>query len=81
MDTIQVVWTHDCEHGQIRGFKVVPVADEVGSMVSVEVDESMEYVEFGPEQLIARISSSWNDTDEMSGYLDVPLPSLLMNSD
>ena len=88
------MWTHDCEHGQIRGFKVVVVdpsslSSKAGNDndnnnyeitdVNVKLDESMTYVEFGPEQLVARVSVSWSSDDEMNGLLTVPLPSTLKN--
>ena len=49
VDTIQIVWTHNCEHGCIRGMAVTLIDEQ-----TIQVDES-DYVEFGPEQLIARL--------------------------
>ena len=50
IETIQVVWTHNCEHGVLRGTKV-----ELKEDGTLRVDPSYEQVEFGPEQLLARV--------------------------
>lgn len=57
IDTIQVVWTHNCEHGVLRGLAVgadTDAGENCGSSV-LFLKEPLEDVEFGPEQLIARI--------------------------
>lgn len=54
VDTIQLVWTHNCEHGVINGFDVncsTIGAIEVGNHFVVTDD----YVQVGPEQVVARI--------------------------
>jgi hypothetical protein len=62
VDTIQLVWTHDCEHGVINGFDLLiqngddsskssTGAVEIGSNFIAEDD----YVQVGPEQILARI--------------------------
>ena len=62
IDNIQLVWTHNCEHGVIRGTKVILSNNSVDDtktrfFVSVPLDE----VEFGPEQLIARLPVVWDE--------------------
>ena len=52
METLQLVWTHNCEHGVIRGY-------QLDCLDSETLELSDEVVEFGPEQLIARIPVSW----------------------
>ena len=46
-DTLQVVWTHNCEHGYIRGF--------VCEIAGGGVQETENYVEVGPEQILCRM--------------------------
>jgi hypothetical protein len=33
----------------------------------------MEFVEFGPEQLVARVSVEWDDEEERRGTTNVPI--------
>jgi hypothetical protein len=65
VDNLQIVWSHNCEHGVIRGWKmkllVVSDGDDEEPATNnkqglVKTDES---VEFGPEQLVARIPVLW----------------------
>jgi hypothetical protein len=73
VDAIQIVWTHNCEHGVLNGFDVtirknevekIPVSDykfesvDVGSVFEI----GNEYVRCGPEQVLAKIPTSF-DTD------------------
>ncbi|KAL7465020.1 hypothetical protein ACHAXS_005347 [Conticribra weissflogii] len=75
VDNVQVVWTHDCEHGVIRGFELAvisreDVGEKVGKNELLEGDHGPlvdlgskfvvtgEYVELGPEQLLARIPTA-----------------------
>lgn len=64
VDTIQLVWTHDCEHGVINGFDIRvengegPVSVdasgavvEKGSYFVIEDD----YIQCGPEQILAKL--------------------------
>ncbi len=54
VDTIQLVWTHNCEHGVINGFDVMCAAIgtvEIGNHFVVTDD----YIQVGPEQVLARI--------------------------
>eukprot|EP00980_Cylindrotheca_fusiformis_P001218 scaffold328_cov130-Cylindrotheca_fusiformis.AAC.32 len=61
IDTLQVVWTHNCEHGVVRGLQV----ELVNNKQQIRVVRPLEPVEFGPEQLIARIPiESWNENEE-----------------
>ena len=60
VSNLQVVWTHDCEHGVIRGEHCsLPHScgdgdgDGDGTEDSLRLDD--EYVQFGPEQLVARL--------------------------
>ncbi|GFH54461.1 hypothetical protein CTEN210_10937 [Chaetoceros tenuissimus] len=72
IDTIQVVWTHNCEHGFIRGMKVV--LDGEGKKLSIL--QPYEFIDFGPEQLYARIKEiDW--INEHEGCLSMSLPSEL----
>ena len=68
VDTVQIVWTHDCEHGLVYGFDLVVVdddeqviGDESGAIVkkgSFFVIEDESYVQCGPEQILSRIPVS-----------------------
>eukprot|EP00584_Thalassiosira_punctigera_P010464 CAMPEP_0172531840 /NCGR_PEP_ID=MMETSP1067-20121228/5087_1 /TAXON_ID=265564 ORGANISM="Thalassiosira punctigera, Strain Tpunct2005C2" /NCGR_SAMPLE_ID=MMETSP1067 /ASSEMBLY_ACC=CAM_ASM_000444 /LENGTH=213 /DNA_ID=CAMNT_0013316271 /DNA_START=107 /DNA_END=748 /DNA_ORIENTATION=+ len=78
VDTIQLVWTHDCEHGVINGFNLmVAASDDVGILSSEESGAIVrkgnrfiitdDYIQVGPEQVLARIPTSsleryWKDT-------------------
>ena len=62
VDTIQVVWTHDCEHGVIRGFELMVTNHGSGGVETGVLVErgscfvsTTEYIQLGPEQLLARI--------------------------
>ena len=80
VDTIQLVWTHDCEHGVINGFDLVVAANDDDDDVSSEesgvivgkgsyfVINEDEYIQVGPEQVLARIPTTsseqnWKDSD------------------
>jgi hypothetical protein len=66
VDTLQIVWTHNCEHGVIRGLKLHLSTGEESSpnRLLLSMDPSYEHVEFGPEQLLARIPVEWvNEKD------------------
>jgi hypothetical protein len=71
VDTIQIVWTHNCEHGVLNGFDIAirngehepVVLDQLGSVEVGGVFEIRnEYVQCGPEQVLAKIPTSF-DTD------------------
>ena len=71
VDTIQLVWTHNCEHGFIRGMSV-SIDPESGM---VKVKSPLEFIDFGPEQLVARLPVAWISENE--AQLLVKLPNLL----
>ena len=59
----------NCEHGVLRGREV---RCDAGRLELIDAD-----VEFGPEQLVARLPSSWGD--EWEGALDCALPARLLD--
>ena len=86
IDNIQLVWTHNCEHGVIRGTDVT--AEEVDNraadrdvdchskqMARLYISEPLEEVEFGPEQLIARLPVIWDNEDDVKGVSTVEFDS------
>lgn len=88
LDTMQVVWTHNCEHGVLRGIALreEPIRDnnsvkdpstEISGTACIrrvsEIDP-LEFVEFGPEQLVARVPVEWNESMEScEGVTMVPV--------
>jgi hypothetical protein len=59
VETIQLVWTHNCEHGVIRALPLFLLAaeeTETGQVLRIEEEEC---VEFGPEQLVAKLPIIW----------------------
>jgi hypothetical protein len=74
VETIQLVWTHNCEHGFIQGMAVNVDADSS----TVEIISPLNFIDFGPEQLVARLPVKWISDDEAE--LLVSLPSELQNS-
>jgi hypothetical protein len=50
VDTIQIVWSHNCEHGVVRGFPIIALEGDL-----LRVQGYDEIIAFGPEQLVARI--------------------------
>ena len=58
VDTIQLVWTHDCEHGVVNGYDLL-VEDASNEDQIVEMKSKFistdEYLQIGPEQLLAKI--------------------------
>ena len=58
-DNVQVVWTHNCEHGVIRGYQVAWLHEtEQGAAAYQTVHGEDGWpidCEFGPEQLVARL--------------------------
>jgi len=69
VDTVQIVWTHDCEHGLVYGFDLT-VADNNDDQVSSDehganikkgnifIIQNESYVQCGPEQILCRIPVS-----------------------
>jgi len=65
IETIQLVWTHNCEHGVLRGMELVLVRkedDETNSSSNM-LKATGDVIEFGPEQLIARFPVVWEGAD------------------
>ncbi len=68
VDTVQIVWTHDCEHGLVYGFDLTVAhndedvsCDESGAIIkkgSTFIIENESYVQCGPEQILCRIPVS-----------------------
>ena len=75
VDCLQINWTTDCEHGRILA---TPVSALDGNVL--RIDEDVEYagIEFGPEQLVARVPVEW--ASEYEGTLLAPLPATLAAS-
>ena len=72
VDCLQINWTTDCEHGRIIG---TAITSHNGN--DLNVDEAVEYagIEFGPEQLVARVPAAW--ANDFQGTLLAPLPAVL----
>lgn len=64
IDSIQVVWTHNCEHGVLRGVQIELDGDQHAKLVEPVLE-----VQFGPEQLIAKIPVEWNETSQTANLL------------
>lgn len=74
IDNLQVVWTHNCEHGVLRGIDVEIDPDD---NTKVLVSEPLLDVEFGPEQLLARLPVTWEDEGSYVGVSNIPLEAKL----
>ena len=74
VETIQLVWTHNCEHGVIRALPLKLEGDKVLAL------EDEECIEFGPEQLIAKLPLEW-DEDLQSANSPVALSDELWSMD
>ena len=72
VENMQVVWTHNCEHGVIRCVEAVvdDTARDTGAAVFSINDPPID-VEFGPEQLVARVPVEW-DTEQRTGIALAP---------
>eukprot|EP00527_Entomoneis_sp_CCMP2396_P000725 CAMPEP_0198153322 /NCGR_PEP_ID=MMETSP1443-20131203/63610_1 /TAXON_ID=186043 /ORGANISM="Entomoneis sp., Strain CCMP2396" /LENGTH=131 /DNA_ID=CAMNT_0043819613 /DNA_START=176 /DNA_END=571 /DNA_ORIENTATION=+ len=67
VETMQIVWTHNCEHGVIRGFQMQVDQDQRLSLLLCDEDQDDSFVEFGPEQLVARLPNlEWNDSQQIA---------------
>ena len=75
VDVLQLNWAGSHEHGRIIGTALSSVD---GDRVHVNEDEPYGAVEFGPEQLVARMPASW--TSDLDGALSDPLPPSLAAS-
>lgn len=71
--TIQLVWTHNCEHGVIRGFslEVTESGDERQLRLIPSSQTNNDMIEFGPEQLIAKLPLRMEMIDG-SSFVEVP---------
>ena len=79
VDGLQVVWTHNCEHGVVRGWHLDLVCDDdedtkdTCKLTTLRRNGEEEEVEFGPEQVIARINNVRWDDDMMIGSTPILL--------
>jgi len=89
VETIQVVWTHNCEHGVIGAWPLSLVRTEpdddddddsgdstrTATLPSVQTFEITHYemVQFGPEQLVAKLPCRW---EEDGGTVHMECPPL-----
>ena len=82
VDGLQVVWTHNCEHGVVRGWHLDLVRgddmggdneDDASAGTTLRRNGEEEEVEFGPEQVIGRINNIQWDDDMMIGIAPIPL--------
>lgn len=67
VETIQLVWTHNCEHGVLRGLAVDLLEgdndEQQGQHLALRTP--LDEVQFGPEQIIARIGNvAWEPNDQ-----------------
>jgi hypothetical protein len=68
MDSLQVVWSHNCEHGVLRGIVLKKVKSKQNDLaLELRQVEPMEIVEFGPEQLVARVPVQWQNEEQTRG--------------
>ena len=79
VDTIQIVWTHNCEHGVLNGFDVTITDGKVGVYGDAVESGSVfkvgnEYIQCGPEQVVAKIPSSRGMENDMYVSLDRFVP-------
>ncbi|CAB9518800.1 expressed unknown protein [Seminavis robusta] len=58
VETIQLVWTHNCEHGVIRALPLALLEDGEAQVLRIEEEEC---IEFGPEQLVAKLPLQWDE--------------------
>ena len=69
LENVQIVWTHNCEHGVLRGIELEPRLDnDPTSRMTLTLPDkenmNQAFVEFGPEQLVARLHSvEWNSDE------------------
>lgn len=88
VDTLQILWTLNCEHGFIQGISFDKLC---GSDDNIEEEEKsnvwshivscwttpdgdFEFVKFGLEQLLAWLPVEWLHDNRERGYFDVTLP-------
>ena len=81
VDHLQIVWTHNCEHGEVRGWPLALAQDRSGQgWTALRAGE--ELVQCGPEQLVARLPARWDAGGGPgdSGELLEPLPGRLADA-
>ena len=89
IDTMQVVWTHNCEHGVLRGITLYEEEEDEdgddndkeeenqskplteGRRRRLKTSNPLEFIEFGPEQLVARVPFEWDSDEQLSGITTV----------
>ena len=67
VESIQLVWTHNCEHGVLRGLAVDLSEDDNSEQQGqhLSLRTPLDEVQFGPEQIIAWISNVvWEPNNE-----------------
>lgn len=73
VDVLQINWTHNCEHGLVRGtaleLDTEASAEDAGRVLSLEDED----IDFDPSQLVARLSAAWSE-DGLSARLAERLP-------
>ena len=72
VETIQLVWTHNCEHGVIRVLPLVLLEADGTENLVLSIEQEEECDEFGPEQLVAKLPIVW-----AQGAKCMPSPILL----
>jgi len=72
IDSMQIVWTHNCEHGFIRGMAMDIIHSTGDSTTIVKTKSPEEFIDFGPEQLIARLPVEWINDEEAELLIDIP---------
>mmetsp|Transcript_19356 Transcript_19356/g.29142 ORF Transcript_19356/g.29142 Transcript_19356/m.29142 type:complete len:168 (+) Transcript_19356:45-548(+) len=75
IDSIQLVWTHNCEHGVLRGFQIE--MDESGR--DAKLVDPLTELQFGPEQLIAKIPVHWGESDNFGKISCEPIRDNMWN--
>lgn len=68
VDTVQIVWTHDCEHGLVYGFDVK--CDSVIKKGGEFIIQEDNYVQCGPEQILCRIPVSSESNEVVISCVD-----------
>jgi hypothetical protein len=69
VDTVQIVWTHDCEHGLVYGFDVK--CDSVIKKGDEFIIQEENYVQCGPEQILCRIPVSSESNEVLISCVDL----------
>lgn len=67
VETMQVIWTHNCEHGFIQGLAVSIDSENH----TLKVESPIQVVDFGPEQLVARLPVQWVNDEHALVLVDI----------